>query len=114
MGQKMKYLLILLLALGTLQADKVIKRTLACPSVVILEKAPLDTKDNYMDLNMYAMMNGCVFLNKGSSIEAIGYNANNSKEIYQEIIYQKTGVHLFVKRSAIIVEKFGRKSSFRF
>jgi len=110
----MKYLLILILALSALQADKVKNRTMGCPSIMLLQKAPLDTKDNYMDLNMYAMMNSCVFLTKNSSIESVGYNANNSKDIFQEIIYRKTGVHLFVLRSEIIIEKFGRKSSFRF
>jgi len=110
----MKYILILLLTLTALQADKVKFKTLACPSIVILEKVPEDTGDNYLDKNMYAIANNCVLLTKKSSIESIGYNANNSKEIYQEIIYRKTGVHLFVKRSEIIIEKFGRKSTFRF
>ena len=110
----MKYILILLLTLTALQADKVINRTMGCPSIMLLQKAPLDAKDNYMDLNMYAMANSCVFLTKSSSIESVGYNANNSKDIYQEIIYKKTGVHLFVQRSDLIIEKFGRKSTFRF
>jgi len=110
----MKYILILFLVLSTLQADKVINRTMGCPSVMLLQKAPVDTKDNYMDLNMYAMANSCVFLTKKSSIESVGYNANNSQDIYQEIIYRKTGAHLFIKRSDIIIEKFGRKSTFRF
>ncbi len=111
----MKYILTLLLLINiSLQADKVKYKTFACPSVVLLEKMPADTGDNYLDINMYAMANGCVLLTKKSSIESLGYNANNSKEIYQEIIYRKTGVHLFVKRSEIIIEKFGRKSTFRF
>jgi len=110
----MKYILILLLTLTALQADKVINHTIGCPSVMLLQKAPLDTKDNYMALNMYAVANSCIFLTNKSSIESVGYNANNSKDIYQEIIYRKTGVHLFVKRSDIIIEKFGRKSTFRF
>jgi len=90
------------------------ERTLGCPSVMLLQKAPHDTEDDYISLNMYAIANDCVLLTKKSSIESIGYNANNAKDIYQEIIYRKTGVHLFVKRSDIIIEKFGRKSSFRF
>ena len=110
----MKYILILLLTLSVLQADKVKNRTMACPSVMLLQKAPLETKDNYMNLNMYAISNSCIFLTKESSIESVGYNANNSKDIFQEIIYRKTGVHLFVKRSEIIIEKFGRKSTIRF
>jgi len=110
----MKYILTLLLILTALQADKVKYKTLACPSVDILKKTPVDTGDNYLDISMYAIANSCVVLTKESSIEAVGYNANNSNEIFQEIIYKKTGAHLFVKRSKIIVEKFGRKSTFRF
>ena len=110
----MKYILILLLTLTVLQADKVKYKTLACPSIMVLQKVPADTGDNYLDINMYAIANDCVLLTKKSSIESIGYNSNNSQDIYQEIIYRKTGVHLFVKRSDIIIEKFGRKSTFRF
>jgi len=110
----MKYILILLLMITALQADKVKYKTLACPSIDILEKTPVNTGDNYLDISMYTIANNCVVLTKKSSIEAIGYNANNSKDIFQEIIYKKTGAHLFVKRSEIIIEKFGRKSSFRF
>jgi len=111
----MKQILILLLLITTvIQADKVKRKTIACPSVMILQKLPVDTGDNYLDINMYAMANGCVLLTKKSSIESLGYNANNSQEIYQEIIYRKTGVHLFVKRSEIIIEKFGKKSTWRF
>ncbi len=110
----MKYVLMLVLVIASLQADKVKFKTYACPSIVIFEKAPVDTADNYMDIQMYAIANNCVLLTKSSSIEAVGYNANNSKEIYQEIIYRKTGAHLFVKRSNIIIEKFGRDATLRF
>jgi hypothetical protein len=110
----MKYLLMVLLTILTLQADKVKNDAFACPSIMLLEKAPAYTKENYMDLNMYAIANNCVLLNKKSSIEAIGYNANNSKEIYQEVIYKKTGAHLFLKRSNIIIEQFGKKATLRF
>lgn len=110
----MKYILILVLIIVSLQADKVKYKTYACPSIMIFEKAPVDTPDNYMNLQMYSIANDCVVLTKESSIEAVGYNANNSKDIYQEIIYRKTGAHLFVKRSSLIIEKFGRKGTFRF
>ena len=110
----MKYILILILIMTALQADKVKYKTLACPSVVALEKVPADTGDNYLDIQMYAIANSCVLLTKSSSIESVGYNANNSEDIYQEIIYRKTGVHLFVKRSMLIIEKFGRDATYRF
>ena len=110
----MKYIIILLLVLGVAQADKVKRKAFACPSIMLLEKAPVDTVDNYMDLNMYAIANNCVILTNRSSIEAVEYNANNSKELYQKIIYKKTGVLLYVPSSSIIVEQAGRKGSWRF
>ncbi len=110
----MKYILILLLVLTSLQADKVKRKAFACPSVEILQKAPLDKGDNYLDLNMYAISNNCVILSRSSSIEALGYDPRNSKEIYQEIIYKKTGAHLFVRRSAIQVEQPGKIGKFIF
>ena len=110
----MKYILMLILIMTALQADKVKYKTYGCPTVVQLEKMPVDTADNYLDIQMYAIANNCVLLTKKSSIESVGYNANNSQDIYQEVIYRKTGVHLFVKRSMIIIEKFGRDATLRF
>ncbi len=110
----MKYILILLLVLSSLQADKIKRKTFGCPSVMLLKKAPADTADNYLDLNMYAIANNCVIISQKDSVEAVGYNANNSKDLYTKILYKKTGVYLYIKSSAIIVEQDGKKSSWRF
>jgi len=110
----LKYLLIFLFLFISLHADKMKKKTLACPSVMQLQKAPLDTTDSYMDLSMYAIANDCVILGEMDKVEAVGYDVLNSKEIYQKIIYQKTGVYLYILRSSIQIEKDGKKSSFRF
>jgi hypothetical protein len=97
-----------------LYADILKKKTLGCPSVNILQKAPLNTVDNYMALSMYAIANDCVIMSKRDSIEAVGYDPLNSEEIYQKIIYQKTGVYLYVLKSVVQVEQEGKKSSYRF
>lgn len=110
----MKYILIMLLVLMALQADKIKRKTIGCPSLEILKKVPVDTGDNYLDINTYVIVNSCVILSKKSSIEVLGYNANNTIELYHEIIYKKTGQHLFLKSSAVIVEQYGKKSTWRF
>lgn len=110
----MKYIIILLLVLSSLQADKVKRSAIACPTLEILKKVPVDTGDNYLDINTYAIVNSCVILSKKSNIEVLGYNANNTKKLFHEIIYKKTGAHLFVKSSAVIVEQYGKNSSWRF
>ncbi len=110
----MKYILILLFLFTSLSADIIKKKTLACPSVIQLQKAPLDTTDNYINLSTYAITNDCMILGKKDKVKAIGYDPLNSKEIYQKIIYMKTGVYLYILRSSIQVEQDGKKSSFRF
>jgi len=109
-----KFLLISLLIFSISYADKIKKKTLACPSVLQLQKAPVDTADNYLNLSMYAITNDCVILGKRDKIEAIGYDSLNSKDIYQKVIYQKTGVYLYLLRSTIQIEQEGKKSTFRF
>lgn len=110
----MKYILIALLLITSLQADKIKRKSIACPTLEILKKVPVDTQDNYLEINTYAIVNSCVILYKDDEIEIQGYNANNTKELYHEIIYKKTGAHLFIKSSAVIVEQYGKKSTWRF
>lgn len=110
----MKYFLSLLLFISFADADMIKKKVLACPSIAQLQKAPVDSADNYIDLSMYAIANDCVILGKKDKVEAIGYDPLNSKEIYQKIIYKKTGVYLYILRSSIQIEQEGKKSSFRF
>ncbi|NOR57932.1 MAG: hypothetical protein GQ474_05350 [Sulfurimonas sp.] len=110
----MRYILTILLLVGFAQADIMKKKTLACPTIFQLKKAPSDTTDDSMSLSMYAIANDCVIIDKRDNIEAIGYDPTNSKEIYQKILYKKTGVYLYVLRSAIQVEQDGKKGSMRF
>jgi hypothetical protein len=89
-------------------------KALACPSILLLKKAPLEIKDNSMDLSLYAVSNSCEILSRGDKIQAIGYDPRNSKELFQKIIYLKTGSELYIKRSAIEIEQGGKKSTLRF
>jgi len=95
-------------------ADKVKNKTLACPSIVVLQKSMnIDMKDA-LALDMYTIKNNCVILSKQSEIEAVGYDPRNSTDRYQKIIRKKTGRELFILRSAILVEQGGKKNSMRF
>ncbi len=110
----MRYILILLFFIGFADADIMKKKTLACPSVIQLQKAPVDMGEDSLDLSLYAIANDCVILGKRDKVEAIGYDPTNLKEIYQKIIYQKTGAYLYILRSSIQIEQDGKKSSLRF
>ncbi len=110
----MRYILLSLLLIFIADADIMKKKTLACPSVMQLQKAPVDTSENYMNLSMYSIANDCIILGKRDNVEAIGYDPTNSKEIYQKILYKRTGVYLYILRSSIQVEQDGKKSSLRF
>ena len=110
----MKYILILLLSLSAGYGDIIKKKTLACPSVIQLQKAPLEKASNGTDLTMYIIANDCVVINKNDKVEAVGYDPLNSKEIYQKILYQKTGVYLFILKSTLQVEQNGKKGVIRF
>jgi len=95
-----------------LNADKILNKALACPSVMALKKAPLG--DDYLNLNMYAISNSCIIIYKNTEVQAIGYDPRNSSEIYQKIVEKRTGVTLFVKKSVIQIEQGGKKSTWRF
>jgi len=110
----LRYFLVFLLLVTFLNADRVKEKTLGCPSVLLLQKAPSGTEDDYINLNMYAIANDCVIISRRDSVEAIGYDPSNSKEIFQKIIYKKTGVILYIPRVAIEVEQSGKDNSFRF
>jgi len=110
----MRYLLAFLLIAISLNADKMKEETLGCPSVMLLQKAPHGTKDDYVSLNMYAISNGCVILSPRDSVEAIEYDSSNSEEIYQKIVYKKTDTILYIPRSTIQVEQAAKEATFRF
>lgn len=107
-------ILISLLLSSTIYADQVKKKTFACPSIDILKKAPLAESADPMDLSMYAIANGCEILSTRDKVEAVGYDPRNSKDIFQEIIYKRTGTKLYVLRSSITVEQGGKKNRMRF
>jgi len=108
------YLFIFLLLAFSLHADLIKHRTLACPSVEILQKAvDVDIEDS-LQLEMYSIANNCFVLSRDDKVEALGYDARNSKEIYQKIHYAKTNTTLYILRSAIEVEQGGKKNRLRF
>jgi len=110
----LKNILLLLSLFISLSADRVINETLACPSVLILQKAVQEDMQDALKLEMYAITHGCVVLSRNDSIEALGYDPRNSKEIYQRILYKKTNSELYLLRSSILVEQGGKKNNFRF
>ena len=110
----MKSLFSLLIILSFINADVITHKTLACPTIDALTKAPVETNSNPLELQMYTIAKSCVVLSREDKVEAIGYDPRNSKEIYQEVIYKRTGTQLFMLRSAILVEQGGKKNSYRF
>jgi hypothetical protein len=113
-GLVLRYILLVSLLFVFSHADKVLKKTLACPSVVLLQKALQEDMKDPLNLEMYAIANNCVILDKSDEIEAIGYDPRNSKEIYQQILRKKTGRELYLLRSTIAVEQGGKKDTMRF
>ena len=81
---------------------------------MLLKKAPVDDAEDPMALSMYSIVNECAVLTHRDRVEAIGYDPRNSKDIYQQIIYKKTGAYLYILRSSIIVEQGGKKNIHRF
>lgn len=111
----MKYILTLLLAFSFSSADYLVKKSLACPSEMLIKKAPVHQGESGLDLTLYSIANNCMILSKKDKIEAIGYDPLNTKEIFQEIIHFDTGDKLFIFRKNIYVEQAGKKNSiFRF
>ena len=110
----MKTIILSIVLLTSVYADVINTKTLACPSLDVLKKAPLAQQASPMGLTMYAIANGCEVLTKNEKVETIGYDPRNSKELFQQILYKKNGVQLYVKSSAITVEQGGKKNSMRF
>jgi len=110
----MKYILMILIAFSFSNADYLVKKTLACPSVMLIKKAPLNEGETGMDLTMYSISNNCMILSKKDKVEAIGYDPRNSKEIFQAILHKKTSKELFVLRNNIVVEQGGKKNTIKF
>lgn len=110
----MKILLTFFILLTSLYADKINKKTLACPSIESLKKAPLKSLEDPLALSMYAIANGCEVLAKKEHVEVLGYDPRNSQNLFQKIIHNKTGATLYLRSSAIDIEQGGKKNSIKF
>jgi len=104
----MKYILILLLVLASVHADKVKRVAVACLSIMLLKKAPAD---DYIEINKYSIANSCVLVSPKDSIEVV---SDNSKDAFQKIMHNDRGLLLYIRTSAIIFEKPGKKNIFKF
>lgn len=109
----MKYIFLLLATLS-LSADLIKKQTLACPTKLILQKSVEIDLSDPLKLEMYAISNECVVLGREDKVQALGYDPRNAKEIFQKILYKKTGVELYILREAIQVEQGGKHNTYRF
>ena len=95
-------------------ADLIKTKTLACPTIEILQKSmDIDMQDP-LELEMYSIAHSCIVVSHKDKIQAIGYDPRNSKEIFQKILYKKTSTQLYMLRSAIQVEQGGKKNTLRF
>jgi len=110
----LKKILILLLGISSfLLADKVIVKAMACPNMDIMKKSSQYASD-FIELNKYAIVNGCKFLNLQDPIEAIDYDSASEKAIYIKILEKRTGNILYIKRQHVHIEQPGKKNNFRF
>ena len=89
-------------------------KTLACPSIEILQKSRTIDLNEPLSLDVFAISNSCVVLLRSDRIKAIGTNPRNSEEKFIEILYKKTNTRLFMLRSAIFVEQAGEYNSYKF
>ncbi len=111
---KVKYLFSFIILVLPIAADVITVKTLACPSIVTLQKSMQEDLKDPLKLEMYSIANSCVVLSKGDKVEALGYDPRNAKGIYQRVLYKKTNTELYMRRSAILVEQSGKKNSIRF
>ncbi|RUM64325.1 MAG: hypothetical protein DSZ04_02700 [Sulfurimonas sp.] len=89
-------------------------KTLGCPSVEVLKGSKVVDMEDSLKLEMFSIANSCVILSKEDSVEALGYDPRNSKDIFQEILYKKISTVLYILREAIHVEYGGKKNTYRF
>lgn len=110
----MKFFILLLSLFISLNADLILKKTLACPSIDSLQKAVHVDMSDPLALEMYSIAHGCRILAKEDKVQALGYDPRNTQVIYQKILYKRTNVELYILRSALQVEQGGKKNSYRF
>jgi len=109
-----KFFFLLFFLITISYGDMIKTKTLACPSVMLLQKAMQEDMQEPLKLEMYSIAHNCVVLSRGDQIEALGYDPRNSKEIFQKIFYKKTATELFVVRSSVEIEQGGKKNTLRF
>jgi len=110
----LRYFFPLLLSALSLSADMIVVKSLACPTISTLEKSLLEDLSDTIAFEQYAIVNDCVVVTRGDSVEALGYDPRNSKERYIKILYKKTSKELYMLRSALQVEQGGKKNAIRF
>jgi len=110
----LRYIAVFLIFIAFLSGDVIKRKTIGCPSVLLLQKAPVLTQDNALELSMYTIANDCVIISTRDRVEAIGYDPLNSTTIFQKVIYKKSGKFLYIPRSAIMVEQNGKEGRIRF
>jgi len=111
---RLRYLTVFLIFITFLSGDVIKRKTIGCPSVLLLKKAPVLTQDNALELSMYTIANDCVIVSPRDKVEAVGYDPLNSTTIFQKILYKKTDKLLYIPRSTIFVEQDGKKGRMRF
>ena len=110
----MRFVIIFVLILSALNADKIKNKTLACPTIDQLKKAPVHKDAGSLDLDMYVIANSCAIISPKNRIEAIGYDPRNSTEIYQKVVDKDNGSIYYILRAQIFVEQGGKNASMRF
>ncbi|MDQ7043338.1 MAG: hypothetical protein Q9M34_07370 [Sulfurimonas sp.] len=110
----MKYIFVCIVLVSSLYSDMIKYKTLACPSIELLKGAKQVEMEDSLKLEMYAISHSCVVLSKEDSIEVIGYDPVNSEDIFQQILYKKTGTQLYMLHDAVHIEQAGKKNIYRF
>ncbi len=109
----MKYIVSLLVFFSFANGDHVIKKSLACPSTILIKNAPRTVGESGLDITFYSIANNCLVLTKKDKIRAIDYVAG-SKVKFQAIIHENTGQKLYVVKANMLIEQSGTKNIFKF
>ena len=107
------FFVVWLLLSASLEADLIKVKTLACKTLDALQKAPVD-KDDYLNLNMYAIAHDCVILSRDAKVQVLGYDPRNSQDMFVQIVEKKTGYTFFMLKSKVQIEQGGKKANYRF
>lgn len=109
----MKYILVLLVLITSSYGDYMLKKSLACPSVLKIKNAPRTAGESGLDITFYSIANDCLIVSKQDKLKAIDYIAD-SKVKFQSIVHEATGKKLYVVKENMIIEQSGTNNIFRF